>query len=633
MHRTIPRVEGGQLFQSEREVDSILVGTPAWYDWLEQQSSFTFVDHTLTFTAHKSVLRTRDSYWKAFRRHQGKLYRIHLGHSHTLTLERLQAAAQAFAGEHVPGEQASVPSRQPAASRLPIPPSSRIVLDVDNYTSLIHTKLYRPRMGSDLIPRPRLLERLNAGLGGKVTLVCAPAGFGKTTLLVAWGETIDRPTAWLSLDEHDDELASFVRSLTAALQSVFPDAFGATASLLQAPRFPALDSLVALFSNDLADVPEDLLLVLDDYHRIRTSEVHSLLERLVEHLPAQVHLVLSSRSDPLLPLARWQAQGHLHELRGTDLRFTLEETEAFLARALGSVAAHEVAGALEERTEGWIAIVRLAALSLRNTPDQTAFLERLGLAPERTISRYLVEEVLSQQAPVVQEFVVRMSMLEQFCAGLCRAVMGSDASDDQVQTTLEGLERSNLFLVPLDERQGWYRFHHLFQGVLQQQPAGAPQRGGNCPAASRASAWYAERGLIEEAIEHAVPQEMAQRATRLVEAQFFWAFEQERSDADGSAGWACWRRSRSMAAPSCWSQGRGFHRPRGNSMNCPYHLNFSGQEKPLIWLKPICSEREGSDCEKEGSISFHVTARHEAANCKSLARSSMRWAKLGNVFV
>lgn len=242
MHRTIPRVEGRRLFQSEREVDPILIGTPAWYDWLEQQSSFTFVDHALSFTAHKSMLHTGGSYWKAYRKRQGKLYCIHLGHSRTLTLERLQAAAHAFVREHDPGEKTSVPSRQPVASRLPRPPSPRIALDVDHYTSLIHTKLYRPRIGSDLIPRPRLLERLNAGLGGKVTLVCAPAGFGKTTLLVAWVETIDRPTVWLSVDEHDDELASFVHSLTAALQNVFPDAFGAIASQLQAPRLPALDS-------------------------------------------------------------------------------------------------------------------------------------------------------------------------------------------------------------------------------------------------------------------------------------------------------------------------------------------------------------------------------------------------------
>ncbi len=527
MRKKIPRVEGGRLFQSESEVDPILVGTHAWYDWLEQQSSFTFVDHALSFTARKSVLRTGDSYWKAYRKRQGKLYCIHLGHSRKLTLERLQAAAQAFAGEHDPGEQTSVPSRQNGSNRLPRPPSQRIALDVDHSTSLIHTKLYRPRLGSDLIPRPRLLERLNAGLSGKVTLVCAPAGFGKTTLLVAWVETIDRPTVWLSLDEHDDELTSFVHSLTAALQNVFPDAFGAIASQLQAPRLPALDSLVALFSNDLADLPVELLLVLDDYHRIRTSEVHNLLERLVEHLPAHVHLVLSSRSDPQLPLAWWQAQGNLHELRGSDLCFTLEETETFLAREVGTVTAHEVAGLLEERTEGWIAMLRLAALSLRNAPDQMAFLEQLGHAPDRTLSRYLVEEVLSQQAPAVQEFVVRMSILEQFCAELCRAVMGSDASNAQMQATLEELDRSNLFIVPLDGRHGWYRFHHLFQQLLQGQLQAHRSEDEIAMFHTRASAWYADQGLIEEAIEHTLAAGDESSAKRLVEAQFFRAFEQE----------------------------------------------------------------------------------------------------------
>ena len=530
MHQKFPRVEGGRLFQSASEGDPILVGTPAWYDWLEQQSSFTFVDQALTYTAHKSMLRTTGSYWKAYRRCQGKLYRIHLGHAHALTLERLQAAAQAFAGEHIPVEQASVSSQQHGSNRLPkLPgrPSPRMVLDVDHSTSLIHTKLSRPRSGSDLIPRPRLLACLNAGLGGKVTLVCAPAGFGKTTLLVAWGETIDRPTVWLSLDEHDDELASFVRSLAAALQNAFPDEFGDMASLLQAPRLPALDALVALFSNDLADLPEDLLLVLDDYHRIRTSEVHTLLERLVEHLPAQVHLVLSSRTDPQLPLARWQAQGQLHELRANDLRFTLEETEALLAREIGSVAAQEVAGMLEERTEGWIAMVRLAALSLRNTPDQTAFLEQLGHVPERTLSRYLVEEVLSQQAPAVQEFVVRMSIVEQFCAGLCRAVMGSDASNEQVQATLEELDRSYLFLMPLNKRQGWYRFHHLFQGLLQRELQAHRSEEEIAMFHTRASGWYADQGLIDEAIEHALAAGDASSAKRLVEAQFLRTFEQE----------------------------------------------------------------------------------------------------------
>jgi ATP/maltotriose-dependent transcriptional regulator MalT len=508
-------------------MNPILVGTTAWYNWLEQQRSFMFVDASFTFTAHKSASRTGGSHWKAYRRHQGKQSSIQLGPAHTLTQERLQAAAQAFAEEQAPDKPASVPSRQNGSNSRPRRQSARKTLDVDLSTSFIRAKLSRPHTGSDLIFRPRLLERLNAGLGGKVTLVCAPAGFGKTTLLAGWVETIDRPTAWLFLDEHDDDLASFVRSLTAALQSVFPDAFGALASLLQATRFPALSSLVAMFCNDLADIPEDLLLVLDDYHRIRTSEVHSLLGQLIEHLPAQVHLVLTSRTDPQLPLARWQAQGHLHELRASDLRFTLEETEAFLTRELGSSAAHQIAGTLEERTEGWIAVVRLAALSLRNAPDQTAFLERLDHAPEHTISRYLVEEVLNQLAPDVQELLDRMSMVEQFCIGLCQAIMGSDARAAQVQATVEWLERSHLFLVPLSERQGWHRFHHLFQGLLQQRLQQRLSQEEIALLHKRASAWYAEQGLMEKALEHALAGGDAPGATRLVEEYFLRAYEQE----------------------------------------------------------------------------------------------------------
>ena len=230
---------------------------------------------------------------------------------------------------------------------------------------MIRTKLYRPRSGSDVITRTRLIERLNAALGGEITLVCAPAGFGKTTLLAQWVQTIDRPTAWLSLDEHDNELPAFVQSLAAALQTAFPDAFEATAALLKAPRILPPDQIAPLLINDLADVPDDVILVLDDYHLIHNHEVHTLLELLVEHLPLQVRLVLICRSDPPLPVARWLAKGYLYELRGTDLRFTLEETEAFLTRMLGSEAARETAGALDERTEGWIAALRLAALSLR----------------------------------------------------------------------------------------------------------------------------------------------------------------------------------------------------------------------------------------------------------------------------
>ncbi len=527
MPRILPRVKGERLYQSETERDPIVVGTPAWYDWLEQHTAFTFVDQNGTFTARKSILRTRGSYWKAYHRRQGKLYRIHLGHSYALTLEGLQAAARAFAGEHGSGEPTDVSSTQSAASRLPMHTSPRMALTGDHPMALIQTKLYGPRKRSDLIARARLLERLNAGLSGKVTLVCAPAGFGKTTLLAQWIQSISRPVAWLSLDEHDNEPRVFVRSLTAALLSAFPDLFHGIASLLESPRFPPVDYVVSLFINDLADMPDDLILVLDDYHLIRNHEIHTLVDQLIEHLPPQLHLVLDTRSDPPLPVHRWRALGYLNDLRPAELRFTLEETEDFLMRMLGNELAHEIVAELEEQTEGWIAILRLAALSLRNTFDQATFMERLRSYPDRSISNYLMEEILSQQVPIVQEFLVQTSILEQFCAEVCTAIISSDTSYEQVQATLNWLERSNVLIIPLDERQGWYRFHHLFRQLLQQRLQGHIDTEELALLHRRASAWYAEQGLIEQAIGHALKAGDVAGAARLVEAQFLPAFEQE----------------------------------------------------------------------------------------------------------
>jgi LuxR family transcriptional regulator, maltose regulon positive regulatory protein len=524
VRRTIPSVEGGLLYHSEIGSEPIIVGTPAWYGWLEQHTSFLFVDHTGSFAARKSTSESSAQGWEASRTRAGKLSHLWLGPTRALTLARLQTTAQALSSERAPAEPISLPPAQPAASPLPVPKSA---VPAGPPSSLLRTKLYRPRTSSDVIPRARLLEHLNAGLSGTVTLLSAPAGFGKTTLLAEWVQTIDRPTAWLSLDENDNELRVFVHALAAALQSVFPDGFQTTASLLKASEFPSPDQVATLFINDLADVPEDVMLVLDDYHSIHSSEIHALLDFLIEHLPLQLHLVLATRSDPPLPLIRWLARGRLTELRGSDLRFTLEETHAFLARVVGNEVAHETAGALEERTEGWIAMVRLAALSLRTTSDRGAFLERLGHSPDQTMSRYLVEEVLNQLAPAVQELLVRASMLEQFCAELCVAVLGSDISYEQVQAILDWVEHSNVFLVPLDERQGWYRFHHLFQRLLQQRLQARISQEELATLHRRASAWYAEQGLIQEALEHARASGDGSGAAQLVEAQFHWAFEQE----------------------------------------------------------------------------------------------------------
>ena len=524
MPRTTANVKFGRLYQSERDRDPIVVGTTAWYDWLEQHSAFLFVDLLGGFTAYKSDTDHDGQSWEAARTRNGQRSRVQLGRSHALTLERLQTVARTLTGEHAQTESNGTSPGEPIASMRQQP---QTIARSGLSRFLIRTKLYRPRSSSDVIPRARLIERLNAGLNSNVTLISAPAGFGKTTLLAGWLEANDRFTAWLSLDENDNELPNFVYSLTAALQTVFPDAFQATASLLKAPQFPLPNHVAALFINDLADMPGDVILVLDDYHLIRNSKVHTLLDLLIGHLPPQLHLVLATRSDPPLPLARWSAQGHLNKLRSADLRFTLEETEIFLARMLGNELVHETAVALEELTEGWIAVLRLAALSLRSTSNRVAFMERLRSSPDRNMSSYLVEEVLAQQAPAVQELLVQTSMLEQFCAELCVAVIGNEDSQEQVQATLDWLVHANLFLVPLDERQGWYRFHHLFKGLLRQHLQAHSSTEEITMLHRRASAWYAAQGLVEEALEHALAAGDASGAAQLVEAHFLRAFEQE----------------------------------------------------------------------------------------------------------
>ncbi len=529
MHQPFPIVKGERLYQSGRQGDPIDVGTPAWYDWLERHAAFIFADRVGTVTICKSGTDPSDLDWKASCTRKGKHYLVSLGPSHTLTLPGLQAAARRLVGKH-----AHVGSTSPPADAInwgATDPYATLrdptAATVGHPGSLIQTKLYRPRSGSDVIPRACLLERLNAGLSGNVTLISAPAGFGKTTLLAEWLQMIEHDSAWLSLDTNDNELRIFMQSFTTALQTVFPDALQATASLLQAEQFPPADRVATLLINDLADVSEDIVLVLDDYHLIHNSDVHTLLDQLIEHRPLPLHLVLATRSDPPLPLATWLAKGQLNELRRDDLRFTLEETQAFLTRVLGSVAAHETTVALQERTDGWIAVLRLATLSLRGTPDQAAFIQRLRHYPDRNVSSYLVEEILSQQAPAVQELLLQTSILEQFCAELCTAILGSNTSHEQAQATLEWLERSNVLIIPLDERQGWYRFHPLFKQLLLQRLQEYSSPAAIARLHQRASVWYAAQGLIEEALEHALAAGDAAYAAQLVEARFLWAFEQE----------------------------------------------------------------------------------------------------------
>ena len=475
-------------------------------------------------TVRKNGTDCGESQWKALRTRMGKVFTVSLGPSHALTLSNLRAAARRLAGKHTQNRSITLSVKNPSASRLPV---SEPGATNDSMNSFMRTKLYRPRNSSDVIPRTRLIQRLHASLGSQITLVCAPAGFGKSTLLAQWVQTIDRPNAWLSLDKHDNDLPTFVDSLATALQTVFPDAFAGIVAIRNTPRLLPPDHIVTLLINDLADMTVDIILVLDDYHLIHNREIHTLLELLVEHAPPQLHLVLICRSDPPLPVARWLAKGYLYELRGNDLRFTQEETETFLTRMLGSEVAHETSAALNERTEGWIAALRLAAISMRDTSDSVSFLEHLNSNTDRSISSYLVGEILAQQTREVQDFLERTSFLDQFCSELCVAIMENDISPEEVQATLDWLERTDLFLVSLDKRRRWYRYHHLFQELLQQHLQAHYNKEELATLHLRASTWYARQGLLEEAIQHALLAGDITSAAQLVETHFFQAFEQE----------------------------------------------------------------------------------------------------------
>ncbi|HEX6606805.1 MAG TPA: DUF2306 domain-containing protein [Chloroflexia bacterium] len=341
--------------------------------------------------------------------------------------------------------------------------------------------------------RPRLLERLDAGLHRKLTLIAAPAGSGKTTLLTAWLAGSQRQVAWLSLDAADGEPARFLTYLVAALRTVAAPVGEDLLPALQAPQPPPSEAILTTLLNEIAAVPHRLVLVLDDYHLIDAHAIDEATTFLLEHLPPQLHLVIASREDPPLPLARLRARNQLTEVRAADLRFTPAEAAAFLQAMNLQLSADEVA-ALEERTEGWIAGLQLAALSLQGRRDVPASI-RAFAGDHRYILDYLGEEVLAHQPAAVRRFLLHTAILERLTGALCEAVTGQEGGSAR----LEALERGNFFVVPLDERRQWYRYHHLFAEVLlahlrAEQPDLLPTLH------RRASAWYEQHGLAAEAI-------------------------------------------------------------------------------------------------------------------------------------
>ena len=403
-------------------------------------------------------------------------------------------------------------TERPAAAKSAVAAAERDVL--------LATKLHVPGLRPGFVPRPRLADRLDEGLGRGLVLVCAPAGSGKTALLADWARCGRRPVAWLSLDAGDNDPARFWRHAVAALNGLCPGIGERIGPLLGPPPPPSFEPLVTALINDLTARPEagEVLLVLDDYHLVGSQPVHASVGFLLEHLPPGLHPVLASRADPPLALARLRARGQLAELRAAELRFTADEAAAMLREVAGADLPDAAVAALAARAEGWAAGLQLAGLSLRGQEDVAGFVAAFT-GSHRYVLDYLAEEVLERQSEQVRAFLLETSVLERLSGALCNAVTGRTGS----QALLEQVERAGLFLVPLDEVRGWWRYHHLFADLLharlqQQQPGRVPELHHN------AATWYEQRGLADDAIRHAVAAGEMTWAARLIERHYDAAF-------------------------------------------------------------------------------------------------------------
>jgi LuxR family transcriptional regulator, maltose regulon positive regulatory protein len=377
--------------------------------------------------------------------------------------------------------------------------------------ALLATKLAIPQVPASLVPRARLLAALHEGIARQLVVVSTPAGFGKTTLLATWAREATSPVAWLSLDQDDNDPARIWRYLAAAVDLAHPGAAARVLALLTGPTHPSSDAIATELLNEAAALPEDVVLVLDDYHAITSDPVHEGLGFLVTHLPARLRVVIAGRADPPLPLARLRARGQLAELRAADLRFTAEETAALLGDVWELELPSEAVAALESRTEGWVAGLQLAALSLRGRSNPAGFV-RAFAGTHRFVLDYLSEEVLDRQPERLRRFLLATSILDRLSVSVVDAVTGrADAGE-----LLAEAERANLFLVPLDEERRWYRYHHLFAELLraqlrQQQPDQEVELH------RQAARWHEAHGLVDDAIRHALGASEPLWAARLVE--------------------------------------------------------------------------------------------------------------------
>jgi LuxR family maltose regulon positive regulatory protein len=382
---------------------------------------------------------------------------------------------------------------------------------------LLQTKLTPPLLRQGLVTRPQLLGRLGSDLlqpGGfsrKLTLVCAPAGYGKTALIVSWLSSLTIPFAWLSLDEGDNDPTRFLSYLIAAAQQVQAGTGAEARALLASPQPPPVQTILTSLINDLNALQDPLILALDDYHAVQSDRIHQNIAFLIERQPNPLHLVILSREEPLLPLHRLRAQWQMLEIRQEDLRFSVTETSDYFDQGMGIRLDQADIEALNRRTEGWIVGLQLAALSLRNSQDIHAFVQSFT-GSNRYVLDYLFQEVLQQQSPELQSFLLKSSILERLTGSLCNALTGRLDGNAQ----LEALEKANLFIVPIDPERRWFRYHQLFADLLHHQLhlKGEP---GEKALHERACQWYAQNDLASEAVKHAVAAEDWERAAELIE--------------------------------------------------------------------------------------------------------------------
>lgn len=377
---------------------------------------------------------------------------------------------------------------------------------------ILATKLYSPPIRPDAVSRSRLVKRLNDGLHRKLSLISAPAGFGKTMLMSEWLSQIDRPIAWLSLDERDNDLTRFLAYVVSAIQTIEADIGQEVLALLESPQMPPPEIILTTLINEMITIPENSILVLDDLHLVDSTTIDDALNFLLDNLPPQLHLVIATREDPQLPLARLRARNQLTELRAVDLRFNVSETTDFLNQAMNLNLTEDDILALETRTEGWIAGLQLAAISMQGHDDTSDFIQSFT-GSHHFVLDYLLEEVLQQQAENVQTFLLYTSILERMSAPLCSALL--NATDMSAQEILDTIEQSNLFIIPLDNERRWYRYHHLFGDLLHQR---LQQNTDTSELHIRASIWYEENGFELDAFFHAASANDIERAEGIIES-------------------------------------------------------------------------------------------------------------------